>query len=56
MKIATYNIWNSKSGMPARAKYIIAEIQKVKADILCLQEVPSKVAAARIAGVVVEVI
>ena len=44
MKIATYNIWNSENSMPAREKYIIAEIQKVRADILCLQEVPNKAA------------
>lgn len=39
MKIATYNIWNSESGMPTRNQYIINEIRKVSADIICLQEV-----------------
>lgn len=39
MKIATYNIWNSESGMPYRSKYIVNEIQKIKADVVCLQEV-----------------
>ncbi len=42
MKIATYNIWNSESGMPYRENHIIDEILKVKADIICLQEVSGK--------------
>ena len=49
MKIATYNICNSECGMPHRLNYIIAEIQKVKADILCLQEVCNKETAEQIA-------
>lgn len=39
MRIATYNIWNSKNGMPHRGRYIVDEIKKIKADIICLQEV-----------------
>lgn len=39
MKIATYNIWNSENGMPYRSEYIVEEITKIKADVLCLQEV-----------------
>ena len=38
MKIAAYNIWNSKCGMSCRMKYIANEIQKIKADAVCLQE------------------
>ena len=49
MQIATYNIWNSESGMPYRSKYIISEIQKVKADVICLQEVHSREMAEEIA-------
>ena len=49
MKIATYNIWNSENGMPYRSKYILDEIQKVKADILCLQEVHNRELAENIA-------
>lgn len=49
MKIATYNIWNSEDGMPCRNIYIINEIQKIKADIICLQEVHSKTMAEDIA-------
>ncbi len=49
MKIATYNIWNTESGMPYRSKYIINEIQKINADILCLQEVHNKEMAESIA-------
>lgn len=39
MRIATYNIWNSQDGMPYRANHLAAEIEKVSADIICLQEV-----------------
>ena len=39
MKIATYNIWNSESGMPYRIKYIVNEIKLINADVICLQEV-----------------
>ncbi|BCN30746.1 endonuclease/exonuclease/phosphatase family protein [Anaeromicropila herbilytica] len=39
MRIATYNIWNSESGVPARNEYLINEIKKTSADIICLQEV-----------------
>ena len=42
MKIATYNIWNSENGMPHRSKYIITEIQKIEADVICLQEVQNR--------------
>ena len=42
MKIATYNIWNSETGMPYRSQYIISEIKKVAADIVCLQEVHNR--------------
>lgn len=49
MKIATYNIWNSENGMPYRSKYIADEIQKIKADIICLQEVYNRELAEKIA-------
>lgn len=39
MRIATYNIWNSESGMPQRNQCLINEIKKEAADIICLQEV-----------------
>ena len=42
MKIAIYNIWNSEEGMPYRSEYIISEIQEIKADVICLQEVRNK--------------
>lgn len=39
MKIATFNIWNSSSGMPLREQQIINEIKTLNSDIICLQEV-----------------
>jgi endonuclease/exonuclease/phosphatase family metal-dependent hydrolase len=48
MRIATYNIWNSKDGMPHRERHIVEEVEKNNADILCLQEVPDKKFAERI--------
>lgn len=39
MKIATYNIWDSEVGMPVRFRQLTDEINRVKADIICLQEV-----------------
>lgn len=50
MKIATYNIWNSDEGMPCRSKYIISEIQRMNADVICLQEVKNRAMAEEIAG------
>lgn len=50
MKIATYNIWNSESGMPYRIKYIVNEIKLINADVVCLQEVSSKKLAESIAA------
>ena len=49
MKIATYNIWNSEDGMPYRGEYIITEIQKIEADVICLQEVHNRKMAEDIA-------
>ena len=49
MKIATYNIWNSESGMPYRIKYIVNEIKLINADVICLQEVSSRKLAEGIA-------
>lgn len=49
MKIATYNIWNSESGMPERNQYLINEIKKEAADIICLQEVKNNQQAELIA-------
>ena len=44
MRIATYNVWDSDTGMPVRLQQLVDEIIEIKADILCLQEVsdPSK--------------
>lgn len=39
MKIATYNIWDSDMGMPIRFRQLTDEISRIKADIICLQEV-----------------
>ena len=39
MKIATYNIWNSNKGFPKRLQQMIDEINRIDADIICLQEV-----------------
>lgn len=47
--LATYNIWNSDDGMPFRAECIVKEIQKIKPDILCLQEVKDKTMAYELA-------
>lgn len=49
MKIATYNAWNSESGMPIRLNYIIDEIFNSDADIMCLQEVQNRNVAGNIA-------
>lgn len=50
MKVATYNIWNSSTGMPLREQYIINEIKNINADILCLQEVQNEKQAILIAN------
>lgn len=50
LKIATYNIWNSESGMPYRIKYIVNEIKLINADVICLQEVSSRKLAEGIAA------
>ena len=50
LKIATYNIWNSESGMPYRIKYIVNEIKLINADVICLQEVSSRKLAESIAA------
>lgn len=47
--LATYNIWNSKEGMPFREKSIVKELKKINPDIICLQEVSDKELAERIA-------
>ena len=49
MKIATYNIWNSKDGMPFRENHIFIELKNIDADIICLQEVRDKSMAEYIA-------
>lgn len=50
MKLATYNIWNSEEGMPARTETIWQEILKVGADLICLQEVADDKTAETIAA------
>lgn len=42
MKIATYNIWVSKKGMPYRKDQIINEINTLDSDIIVLQEVKDR--------------
>jgi len=48
MRIATYNIWNSQDGMPYRTKHLVEEINKIYADIICLQEVSNNTLAKEI--------
>lgn len=42
VKIATYNIWDSDMGMPARLGHLVDEVIGAKADVVCLQEVSSR--------------
>ena len=42
MIIATYNVWDSDAGMPVRFQHLIEEINEIKADIICLQEVSDR--------------
>ena len=42
MIIATYNVWDSDAGMPVRSRHLIDEIIEIKADIICLQEIPER--------------
>lgn len=42
MKIATYNIWNSETGMPERENQIIDEINALDSDVIVLQEVKDR--------------
>lgn len=39
MRIATFNIWNSNCGLPARTEQLIDSISDINADVICLQEV-----------------
>jgi len=39
MIIATFNVWDSKAGMPRRQQQIVDEVMAVDADIICLQKV-----------------
>lgn len=39
MRIATYNIWNTDKAISERKWTILTQIQKINADIICLQEV-----------------
>ena len=41
MRIATYNVWKSDIGMPARVKHIIESISNANADIIGFQEMTS---------------
>ncbi len=47
--LATYNIWNSKEGMPFRNTCVLEEIRKMNPDIIGLQEVADKCMAEAIA-------
>ncbi len=50
MKIATYNVWNSEAGLPNRHIYVVDEIKRIDADIVCLQEVRNRSLAERISN------
>lgn len=50
VKLATYNIWNSEEGMPARREAICREIVEIGADLICLQEVADDKTAETIAA------
>lgn len=39
MRIATYNIWNTDRALSERKQAILAQIQTINSDIVCLQEV-----------------
>lgn len=39
MRIATFNVWNSDTGMPERENEIIAHINALASDVIALQEV-----------------
>ncbi len=39
MRIVTYNIWNTDKAISERKQAILTQIQKMNADIVCLQEV-----------------
>ena len=39
MRIVTYNIWNTDKAISERKWTILTQIQKINADIICLQEV-----------------
>ena len=39
MRIATYNVWDSDTGMPVRFQQLVDEIIGIQSDIICLQEV-----------------
>ena len=39
MRIATYNVWDSDTGMPVRFQQLVDEIIGLQTDIICLQEV-----------------
>ncbi len=42
MKIATYNVWNSDTGMPERERQIVDELNALDADVVALQEVRNR--------------
>lgn len=42
LKIATYNLWNSSEFTSARVESILTELESLNADIIALQEVPTK--------------
>lgn len=42
LKIATYNLWNSSEFTSARVEGILTELESLNADIIALQEVPTK--------------
>ncbi len=50
MRIATYNLWNSRQGQPLRHAWLLRELKALNADLLCLQEVKNTSCATELAG------
>lgn len=42
MRFATYNVWNSRDGMPNRTEQVVEQIKQINADVFCLQEVKNE--------------
>lgn len=49
MRVATYNLWNADQGQPTRHAWLLRELSRLNADLLCLQEVRDASYAAELA-------